>query len=467
MSNSKARLRCGALAAAGLFLAGSTALSQQPAKRTSVILGIAVDSLHGRPLSGAEAIITRVDRMIITDSLGRFRVDSLPAGTYQVGLFHPLLDSLGISLSSPEFTVGADSATLVRLAVPSVNTLLAASCKARVRPLGNSAIFGRLTDPDTFEPVPNAEVSIAWTQIDVSPQIGVKQTPRLIRDSTDANGVFHLCGLPAELDAKLQANYRGVLTADVPVQTSASDGDFIIRALYVSKKETAGARAGSAIVAGRVTFAGGQPAPGSRVEIVGTSAVGITNEQGEFTLSGVTSGTQMLRVRHLGWMPREVPVDLSAAKPQRVAVQLQKYVPMMDPVVVTARNEKALEKVGFSLRKKSGTGHFITGDELARRQPAYLSDALRTVPGLTVRTRGTRTEIASTRGGGLSGGGCVLYFVDGFRFQNMGGDANDFVHPSEVAAIEVYQPSFAPPEFSDAGGRSCVTIVIWTKQKIR
>lgn len=456
-----------ALIVAALAILHSTANAQHAPKRNSVIVGIAVDSLHSRPLSGAEVMVAGVNRAVTTDSLGRFRIDNLPAGRYEVGLFHPLLDSLGISLSTPPFAVGPDSTSVVHLAVPSAATLVARTCKARPRTRGNSAIFGRLMDPDTYEPVPNAEVSIVWVEYEASKVTGVRQTPRLVRDITDSNGVFRLCGLPSELDARLQANFRGVMTADVTIQTSPADGDFIIRPLYVSRADTAGTHVGRAAISGRVTFAGGQPAAGSRVEIVGSAAAGVTNERGEFSLSGAPSGTQMLLVRHLGWTPREVPVDLTVQKPQRVAVQLQKFIPVMDPVVVTARAERALESVGFTQRQRSGMGKYITAAEIVRRQPTYLSDVLRTVPGLTVRMNGLQPEIVSTRGGSLTNQGCVNYFVDGMRFQSVGGDANEFVNPREVVGIEVYQPSLVPSQFMDSGGAACTTIVVWTKQRVR
>ncbi|MBA3645220.1 MAG: carboxypeptidase regulatory-like domain-containing protein [Gemmatimonadaceae bacterium] len=453
-------LRFALIAAA---LSAGTIAAQQPQKKNSAIIGVATDSLHMRPLSGAEVLISGVNRTILTDSLGRFRVDSLPAGNYEVGLFHPLLDSLAISLSSPKFSLGPDSASLISLAVPSAATLIAQTCKSRMRTLGSSAIFGRLLDPDSGEPVPHAEVSIAWVHFDVSSVVGVKQTPRLVRDSTDSHGVFRLCGLPAELDARLQANYRGVMTADVPISTSAADGDFIIRPLYISRSDTAGTHVGRASVTGKVTYAGGQPATGSHVEILGTKAAAVVDERGEFILSGAPSGTQMLLVRHLGWEPREFPVDLSSSQPRRVAVQLKKFVPVMDKVVVTARAERALENAGFSSRQKSGMGHYITAADIERRNARQLSDVFRTIPGVTVEQRGFESVITSTRAGSLNGQDCVSYFVDGLLFQAIGGNASDFVNPSEVAGIEVYQSSQVPPQFTSANGSSCLTIVIWTK----
>jgi Outer membrane receptor for ferrienterochelin and colicins len=141
----------------------------------------------------------------------------------------------------------------------------------------------------------------------------------------------------------------------------------------------------------------------------------------------------------------------------------------MEKVVVTARAQAGLEKVGFASRLRSGAGRYITADEIERRQPTMLSDVLRTVPGLTVRMNGLDPEIVSTRGGGGANQGCVTYFVDGMKFEGggLGRDPNAFVNPREVAGIEIYQPTLAPAQFMDPSGAACTTIVVWTKQRVR
>ncbi len=458
---SRVTIRAAVLAACFASLANA----QQAPKKTSSIVGIAIDSLHMRGLSGAEVMVDGISKTAITDSLGRFRFDSIAPGRYQVGIFHPLLDSLGISLATAPFALGPDSTSIIRVAVPSAATLIAQTCKARPRQFGHSAIFGRLMDPDTFEPIAGAEVSVAWTEYEVSKVVGIRQTPRLVKDSTDQSGAFSLCGLPPELDARLQANYHGAMTADVPIATAASDGDVIIRPLYVSPTDTAAIKSGKAVVNGRVTFAGGQPAPGSRVEIVGSTAVALTNEAGDFSLANAPTGTQLLLVRHLGYTPEAVAVDLNSREAKKVAIKLQKYIPTMDPVLVTARREKAMETVGFTQRQRSGLGRYLTAEDIAKRNPFNLTDVLRTIPGLTVRYNGQgEAEVTSTRGSSMSGGSCVSYVVDGFRWN--GGGVDQFVMPQEVAGIEVYQGANVPAEFATPLGGDCTTIVIWTKMKV-
>ena len=65
---------------------------------------------------------------VITDSLGRFTIDSLAPGTYQIGVFHPLLETLGLTLTTRPFTVGRDSTGVANLAIPSVETLASRYC---------------------------------------------------------------------------------------------------------------------------------------------------------------------------------------------------------------------------------------------------------------------------------------------------------------------------------------------------
>src|SRR5512144_1436642 len=58
--------------------------------------GVAIDSIHGTPLVNAMIQLSGTDRVGITDSLGRFLVDSIKPGSYKVDVDHPILDTLGI-----------------------------------------------------------------------------------------------------------------------------------------------------------------------------------------------------------------------------------------------------------------------------------------------------------------------------------------------------------------------------------
>src|ERR1700730_14988727 len=466
------------VAAFAVYAAGAPLLAQQkttpaPAsaakKGNATIAGVVVDSLNGRYLSGADVIVQGAKASLVTDSLGKFRIDSLPPGTYQVGVFHPMLDTLGISLASAPFHVGPDSVSLVFLAVPSARTIIRSACPAGgFRPQGTSAVIGHVTEPETLQPVQGAEVSIAWTQLEISKTVGVRRTPRVIRDSTDAQGAFRLCGLPNSMQATLQARKAGAVTAEIPIELGDQESELFARTMLLSHVDS-GAKTGNAIVSGRVVLEGAPSNAGSRVEVVGTDVIAMTNERGEFSLRNLPSGTHVLLARHLGFGAETVPVDLSSHDAKQVTIKLPKFVAVMDPVVVTARRANSLDKVGFNQRQRSGTGYYLGPDQIQMIHPNALTDILRRVPGLRISYGPDGEQVSSSRGTtSLSGGsGCVQYYLDDMPWQSVTpGDINNFVNGPEVVGVEVYAGPGAPAQYTP-GTQACTTGVIWTKFKIR
>src|SRR3954463_9494175 len=131
-------------------------ISTTSLKGSAKIVGVVVDSVNGGYLTGAEILVEGGRRALLTDSLGRFDVDSLRPGIYQVGVLHPLLDSLGITLLTQPFRIAADSTSFMLIAVPSAPTLVRRSCP---KAPGVSAVVGHVADPETLEPIAQADVS--------------------------------------------------------------------------------------------------------------------------------------------------------------------------------------------------------------------------------------------------------------------------------------------------------------------
>ena len=426
------------------------------------ILGVVVDSLDGKFLSGADVVISGGQTAARTDSLGKFTIDSLVPGTYQVGVFHDLLDTLGVTLLTPQFHVGPDSTVLVVLAIPSAAALVRNACR-NSGPATASAVIGHVNDPETFQPVAGAEVSMAWTDFEVSKAFGVRRTPRLIRDTTDAAGAFTICGLPSSLQASLQARRGAAVSGEVPIVLGDRPVQLKTRTIFLSSADSA-AKGGNAAVSGRVVLEGGPPGAGSRVELVGSDAVVLTDEKGDFTMRNLPSGTRVLLARHIGYGAATVPVDLSSHNEPRVTITLPKFVAVMDPVLVTARRVAALDKVGFNDRHRSGMGYYLGPERLERLHPIEVTDILRMVPGLRVSSGPMGETVTSSRG---MGDDCVQYYLDDIPFTELEpGDINRFVSGGEVVAVEVYQGGMAPAQFT-RGGAGCTTIVLWTRFKVR
>jgi uncharacterized protein (DUF2141 family) len=409
------------------------------------IVGVVVDSLNGRYLSGADVVIEGARATLLTDSLGKFKIDSLPPGTYQVGVFHPLLDTLGITLSTQPFHIGPDSSSFVLLAIPSAATIIRGLCPIRPGAKGTSAVIGHVNDPETLQPVAGAEVSIAWDEIEVSKEFGLRRTSRLVRDSTDGSGAFKICGLPSSLRATLRARRGSAVTADIPISLGDKPAELFARTLLLSPADS-GTKIGNATVSGVVVLEGSPTNAGSRIELVGSDIVAMTNEKGEFTMRNLPSGSHVLLARHLGFGAETVPVDLSSRQQKRVTIKLSKFAEVMDPVLVIARKMAALDKVGFSQRQKFGFGYYIDPERLQNMHPSHISDILSQAPG--VRDK------------------CVQYWVDDMAYwEAEPGDINYFVSGSEVVAVEVYQNINTPGRYMRPGG--CTMVILWTRFKIR
>jgi len=447
---------------------------------TGYLQGTAVDSLHGEPLAGALLSVEGTSRMAITDSLGRFLIDSIKPGSYRVLVDHPILDTLGITLVTPPMAIGANELTRTIIPVPTGEFLVNLYCPAARRALGPGALVGRIREPDSDSAAVGARVSLVWYDPDppgLPANLRIAKKPPRVREATvGPDGTYRLCGLPERYEAKLQAQRKdGGATAEVPV---IQDGGVLaLRSMSVAAlpalaagADTAGAPIrqpkGTARVFGKVLNKNGAPVVGARVGLMGTSAAALTRSNGDFVLDSLPAGTQALVVRQIGYRPTEVPVDLSSRAPARVTVQLGVFVPELSPVEVVSRRDEGLQKVGFLDRKRnSAGGYFIGTDAIEKRNAMKFSDILRTTPGLRVQEQNGQAMVVSTRSS--QGNGCVMMYVDGAQWQQLDpGDLDSFVQPNEVAAIEVYTGTSAPPQFSSPG-QNCASVVVWTKTRVQ
>jgi hypothetical protein len=451
------------------------------------LLGTVFDSVHSRPLTGATVFVIGSPRVGSTNDRGLFTVDSLPAGMHRVHVVHELLDSLGISMVTDSFEVAGGQRKILELAVPSSETLVGLSCPVATRRLGPSAIVGRLLDADTDQPVAGARISFAWSELSLAD--GLKRMPRVRGATANADGVFRICGVPGEVEGTLQAEKGGITTAEIKVTFIGQP--LVIQGLRIGNANTVAKAAvdsasgaapgrsggdlrfsavnyqkGQAILRGKVVNANGTPMPNARVEVEGTLARDLTNAEGAFTLTELPSGTQSVVVRQMGFAPVSHPVELSAREPTNTVITMSRPVTVLDPVVVTAQSDLGLENIGFTKRSKGMSGYFFTGEDVMKRGPNMLTDFFRTVPSLRVVPVSPYDYAVESSRGNTLGGNCVKYWLDGTPFDAVfPGDVDRMIPPYEIAAVEVYNGSTVPIEFTNANSGNCAVIVIWSKYK--
>ncbi|MEX0908693.1 MAG: carboxypeptidase regulatory-like domain-containing protein [Gemmatimonadaceae bacterium] len=429
-----------------------------PSAKYAVLQGVAVDSVRGGFLRGATVGVLGPSRMTFTDSLGRFRIDSIPPGEYQVALFDPLLDTLALGVLSPPTRFAAGDTVELILAVPSQLAIVTAKC-GMPRGEDDRALFGQILDAATEQPVAGAQVTLNWSDLTIGESTGVRSEPRRRQAQSDERGYYRICGLPAELTAEAFVR-RG---ADSTGRVQIVFGDALLGmatfmlpgAGAVAAGDTVPGPAGgtaTATVSGTVVDADGKPIGNAHVSVTAGRNAATTDSTGAFTLTGQPTGTHALVVRRLGYRPVEVAVNLTPLRTSEITVEMQQHVPVLAAVVIGARREAALDRIGFTQRKARGTGRYIERAAIESRNAHRLSNLLENIPNLR-------------RPGDGFGGVCTFYWVDGVLWR--GGTPEDFIMPDEIEAIEVYTRSFVPFEFQTQGYDRCTTVAIWTRWKLR
>lgn len=459
---------------AALLALAAEPLRAQDAPPPATAVGTVFDSVRIRPLAGARVRIDTTGLFTVTDAEGRFVLQGIPAGSHEIRIEHPVLDTLGIDLRSARIEFAPGSTSAHEFGTPSAERVIEIVCPPAWRARGPAALVGRVREADTQKPATGAKVSLVWYEVALSD--GLRRTPRVREATVGTDGIYRICGLPAQLDGKIQV-IRGSLTSgDVGISfgedllaarsmTIAAPGAVVaVAAPADSGRPTQTAVLGTARLTGRVVNKSGAPLPGARVQLEGTTRATSTRANGEFVLDSLPPGTQNVAVRLLGYSPVERAVDLTSAQPRSVTITMEDFVPVLEAVRVSAQRERALDDVGFTRRKRTGMGYYLDGDEIKSRNAQYFSDIMRSAPGVRVSADGRGRQMLQNARDPM--GGCVVIYVDGTMWQQMEpGDIDDFVKPHEVGAIEVYSGTNTPAEYQARGG-SCATIVAWTHRKL-
>lgn len=438
--------------------------------------GTIIDSVHARALAGAVVRAARLDveqevvQLDTTDARGRFRFDRLEAGRYAVSFASPLLDSLEFGGRAPLVTVAAGETARIALAIPSGATLRAAACPGISFPNRTGALVGFVENADTDHALAGAEVLVAWSALGVDPESGkVVPDQWLARARVDAGGQYRLCGVPTGEWLVIQVQHAG--RAGAVVRLSIIDAVGVhVRNLSFSAdgaqalQNTAArgdisapiALAGSATLLGTVRSDAGAPVGGALVALVSAAPQVRTDAFGQYVLTRLPAGTQVVEVRQLGYRIERRAVELRAGRTTSEDIALGRAV-MLDSIAVVASR---LKYPDFESRRKyTIRGTFVDPGEVERRRQyaSHVSDMVREAPGYFIAGAGATAIVMH--------GTCELMVVVDNDIRNR--TVNDLA-PSEVGAIELYPDKMsAPSRFRiemDRRPGVCGAIVIWSKR---
>ncbi len=209
-------------------------------------------------------------------------------------------------------------------------------------------------------------------------------------------------------------------------------------------------------VVGRVLDqASGRPMEDVWVGLAPTSQQAETDSRGRFEITDVSAGALLLQVRREGYQPRLDTIVAFPGVTVDVEVTLATTGMPLRRITIIARSP-FLEGRGF-YRRVGGGGWQANRIAIEAADPPELERMFDRVEVVRVeRDRFGGTVLTSRRGAR-----CVFgVFLDGIRAP---GFNINTLPPDEVEALEVYQGSNVPPEYSDP----CGAVLIWMRRSGR
>jgi hypothetical protein len=328
---------------------------------------------------------------------------------------------------------------------------------------------------------------VSWSESNVTDRKRVSTAVRTVTDSTNSDGSYTLCGVPAQVRGQLSATIADKRTGAVPISTEDPEEVFIRRTLFLA---TSASGAGpTAVLHGRVQDAAGRGIAGVQVQVEGASLT-TTTATGDFTIAGLPVGTQTVAIRRPGSVPQRIAVDLHSREPSSIIVKLASSpVELATVTTIADIRRTALDHLGFTQRQKHNSGHFIDADQLAKMHSFHFTDLIQVVPSVRVDYDKFGNEVVRGRESGGSSLSetheCVDYVVDGvprssYSLYSQGGTRppaletleagrvaqetqamNASLRKEDIIGIEIYRGPETPAQFN-RGAANCATIVVWT-----
>lgn len=221
----------------------------------------------------------------------------------------------------------------------------------------------------------------------------------------------------------------------------------------------------TAIIDGIVTDTNLVSLDNAIVSIFGSSVNVATGENGRFRIVGVQAGSYVVNVHRIGYVPLAVALSVAAGDTLRPSFTMRPMVTPLDTMVVSAKTP-ATSLSEFEERRKLGFGHFITAEEIERRNEVYVADLIRREPSIGIRETPFAQVAENIRGD------ASIFALRGCPFQIFLDDVAlpspvnlwTLPPPKDLAGVEIYSGAATIPLKYKVGTASCGVILFWTKR---
>lgn len=448
------------------------------------VTGTVIDSSSGKPLAAATVQFVLASdpsklQSAVTDSTGAYAIDSLPMGTWLVGVLHEQYERLGIEGRLVQFIVEQGGEVRLDLGPPGIAGLLATRCGPQASAASGSAPVGTgtgaflgLVRQANGQPLGGpARLRVQYVEVTVSTAGMQRRFPARFIDA-GPTGAFAACGIPPGTVITTRAfagsDSSGTVELTVP-QTGLLVRDLLIASpkRIAEAAKTANDRPrtlirGDAKVRGTVRDTAGKMVNGARIVLSGDESQTTTTSAGNFAMSSLPPGTWMMEARAVGYQPLRFVVDLRDSLEASTDLNLLALTPTVDTVRVQA-DKWTRQMEGFEQRRKVGMGgYFLDEKKIVDRNTTRMADLLRGTPGVSIQP-GNSSGRDQVRLRGVQGTGKCFpnVFLNGVYTAVDNGIIDDLIRPDEVRAVEVYPGTATLPiEFQRPNG--CGSIAIWT-----
>ncbi|MCJ7629437.1 MAG: TonB-dependent receptor, partial [Longimicrobiales bacterium] len=221
-------------------------------------------------------------------------------------------------------------------------------------------------------------------------------------------------------------------------------------------------------IQGLVTGSTG-PLPGIEIQVVGTTAFGVTGPDGHYQIRTVPSGPRAVRASSIGYATADTVVNILPGQTVTVNFYMSRSVIAMDEIVVTGTAAAGESKL--QLGNSIGTIQAEKTVEDAPIQNVFELLMART-PGLTLQAASGQTgggqNIRIRGAGSMNGGYAPVFYVDGVRIEsgnfrssntNHGGSDLDFLNPEDIASVEVLKGPAAATLYGADAANGVIQII--------
>lgn len=301
--------------------------------QAGAVAGTVYDSAAAAPLAEAQVSIIGVYATGTTDQSGRFRIEDVPPGEYEVSFYHSRLDEYWISVAGKPVVVRLGLTSEVHLAVPSLESMLEAWCSEQPG-VGDAHVAGVVSNARTGRPLPGAQVEALGEPIESAAGQADASTV------SGTGGEYRLCNVELGRDVFVRATFGSNESAPARIDGPGPRMQDI--SIEVSDPV--------AIMGMVLDYSTQQPIVGAAVSLSGTGQATYTNDEGQFAFVGVTPGNHVIETKQMGYAFRADSLSL-LGNAFGLRIPLATEAIPLDPVVVkTPSRSSDLTRRGLTSR---------------------------------------------------------------------------------------------------------------------